>query len=385
MAEVSVVRCDDYNADEVKKALESAVDAVNGFEKFKPGMRVVIKANLVSAIPAAGAATTHPTVICALCDILSERGAGEIVIGDSPGGLYNSAFVGRVYSVTGMHEAEKHGAVLNRDFGEKKAEYPEAAVLKEFYYTSYLDGADFLINFCKLKSHGMMGMSAAAKNMFGAVPGILKPEYHYKYPKHEDFARMIIDLDEFFKSDLSVCDAIVAMEGNGPTKGTPRKLGALLASPSPHLLDLAAARLMGLTRDDVPTLEAAFERKLIPALAGELDISGSLDDFAVSDFNNVADRNSIVFHSGETGLRSRLLGSIYRKALCPRPVLKPKECVGCEECFRICPAKAIVMKDKKPVIDRKSCIMCFCCQEFCPKGALKVKRPAVARIITPEK
>jgi len=186
------------------------------------------------------AATTHPTLVCALVDMLTARGA-RVIVGDSPGGLYNSVFVGRVYSASGMREVEAHGAALNSDFSEKSAEFAEGKVLHSFTYTGYLDKADLIINFCKLKSHGMMGMSCAAKNMFGVIPGVIKPEYHYRYPKYEDFANMIVDLDEYFHPVLSIADAVIGMEGNGPTAGTPRRLGCLLASRSPHALDMVAA------------------------------------------------------------------------------------------------------------------------------------------------
>jgi len=43
------------------------------------------------------------------------------------------------------------------------------------------------------------------------------------------------------------------------------------------------------------------------------------------------------------------------------------------------------MKDKKPRIDRHLCIRCFCCQEFCPVGAMKVKRTALATLLTHQK
>ena len=136
-----------------------------------------------------------------------------------------------------MREVEGHGAKLNRDFSEVKATFPEGKILHDFVYTGYLDNADLIINFCKLKSHGMMGMSCAAKNMFGTIPGVIKPEYHFRFPKYEDFADMIVDLDEYFHPVLSIADAVVGMEGNGPTAGTPCKMGFLLASRSPHTLE----------------------------------------------------------------------------------------------------------------------------------------------------
>ena len=96
---VSVVPLENYTYDAARLALEELILNIGGLDFVKQGMRVAVKANLVSAMKPEKAATTHPVLLAALCDMLSERGA-EVVVGDSPGGLYNSAFVRHVYSVT---------------------------------------------------------------------------------------------------------------------------------------------------------------------------------------------------------------------------------------------------------------------------------------------
>ena len=382
---VSVVALGEYGIPEAKEALFDLLSRIGGFDFLPNGARVVIKANLVSAMKPEEAATTHPTLICALTELLLEHGASEVVIGDSPGGLYNSVFVGRVYSASGMREAEKHGARLNSDFSERTAEFPEGKVLHSFTYTGYLDNADLIINFCKLKSHGMMGMSCAAKNMFGTVPGIIKPEYHFRFPKYEDFADMILDLDEYFHPTLSIADAVIGMEGNGPTAGTPRRIGCLIASHSPHTLDMVAAKILGMEPFDIPTLEAAHRRGLLPDTVEEITLHGSLAEFILTDFEQVVERRSLEFVGNGKNPIKRFFGGIAGKILKTRPVLKKELCVGCGICANICPAKAIVIKKKKAVIDRKACIRCFCCQEFCPKSAMKVKRTALARLFHKER
>lgn len=378
--DVSVVKCDTYESEAVKAALEESIEAVGGLGWVKKGMKIAIKANLVSFMAPEKAATTHPTLLCELVKMLVEKGA-EVVIGDSPGGLYNSIFVNRVYKATGMAETEKYGATLNRNFGQSEAHNPDGVVLKKFTYTSYLDEADAIINFCKLKTHGMMGMSAAAKNIFGVIPGTLKPEYHFRFPKHDDFARMMVDLDEYFKVKLCVCDAIVGMEGNGPTMGTPRKIGAILASESPHKMDLVCAKIIGLEKDNVPTLVAAEERDLIPEKIEDLNIYGNIEDFIIDDFNNIPVHASIEFKKGSSKFFGKMASLITGSALRSKPKLKKSECVGCGVCRDICPAKAIKIEKGKAIIDRKLCIRCFCCQEFCPKGAMKVKRTFIAKML----
>ena len=381
---VSIVPLGEYGADSARAALEKVLAPIGGLDFVKAGETVVIKANLVSAMKPDAAATTHPDLICALVDMLVERGA-EVIVGDSPGGIYTQAFVGRVYTVSGIREAEKHGAKLNDDFSQCSARFDDACVLREFTYTGYLDKADHIINFCKLKSHGMMGMSCAAKNMFGAIPGIIKPEYHFRFPKYEDFADMIVDLDEYFHPTLSIADAVIGMEGNGPTAGTPRRVGCLLASRSPHALDLVAAKIIGITPSDVPTLAAAQRRGMIPESVSDITLIGSMSEFVLSDFELVVERHSLEFSSTSKNPIKRFFGKIAAAILRTKPKLKKDLCVGCGVCANICPAKAMTIKNKKVVIDRKKCIRCFCCQEFCPKSAMKVKRTFIAEIFHREK
>ncbi len=380
---VSVVPCDSYDPVQAENALRKALDPLGGLDWARPGMTVAVKANLVTFLKPEAAATTHPALLCALIKLLKEKGA-RVIVGDSPGGLFTKAYLDRIYSVTGMKAVEEAGGELNRNFEIKEASFPEAKEAKTFTYTAWLDNADAIIDFCKLKTHGMMAMSGAAKNMFGAVPGTAKPEYHYRYPDPDRFSDMILDLDEYFKPILSITDGVVGMEGNGPTAGTPRKIGVIIASDSPHAADLVGAELIGLKAEDVPTLQAAVRRGLIPETPEELDVSGDWKPFIVADYQRVETTHSLRFNKDSHTFFGKISSTFMDKALASRPVLTPDECIGCKECFRICPAKAIKMEDKKPVINRKECIRCFCCQEFCPKGALKVKRTWIAKLLIKE-
>ena len=373
--DVSIVRCADYGEETCERALREVLLPFGGLDWVRPGMRVVIKANLVSAMKPEKAATTHPALLAALTRMLRERGA-NVVIGDSPGGTFAAPHLNAVYRVCGLSEAETVGAELNRDFSQKEADLPEAHTAKHITYTGYLDGADAIISFCKLKSHGMLSLSAATKNLFGAVPGIIKPEYHYRYPDPMDFADMLIDLNEFFRPRLYLVDAVQTMEGNGPTAGTPKYMGALLAGTNPHKIDLLCAKLIGLEAKNVPTLRAAQERGLTPASAEELEISGDAEEFVCKDFVTVQKGTGTDFGAQ----KGKLLGAAAKTVLRARPKLKRSRCVGCGVCRDTCPVHAIVIEKGKAKIDRRACIRCFCCQEFCPKGAMRVHRTWVARI-----
>ena len=378
MADVICVPCADYEPAHCRAAMEALLARVGGLDWIRPGMRIGIKLNLVSAMAPELAATTHPALVSALVDILREKNAVP-VLGDSPSGLYNAAHLNRVYEVTGI---DSLNAELNRDFSTREIRLPEAKICKSAVVTGWLLDCDGIINFAKLKSHGMMGLSAAAKNLFGTVPGTMKPEYHFRFPKPEDFADMLVDLDEYWKPRLHIVDAVVAMEGNGPTAGTPKPLGCLLAGENPHRIDLLCAKLIGLDPATVPTLRAAQARILCPERLEELEIDGPWQELISEEFQIITERNGLQFQQLlGGGKRGELFSKFAARLIAARPSVEKDRCVGCRKCEQVCPAKAIRMRKNRPVVNRKTCIRCFCCQEFCPKGAMQVKRPPIARLL----
>lgn len=107
--DVSVVPCSTYDLSQCRQALEQLLSPLGGLDWVRPGMRVGLKANLITFLKPDAAGTTHPVVLSALSELLTERGA-EVIIGDSPGGLYNAAFVGPVPGMIGRNETRAIGA-----------------------------------------------------------------------------------------------------------------------------------------------------------------------------------------------------------------------------------------------------------------------------------
>lgn len=375
MEKVFIYKCDNYEDENVNKAMKETLSSFSFLENIKSGSKVVIKANLVSAMAPEKSATTHPKLLKYLTEYLLKKGC-NVVIGDSPGGLYNKNYLSHVYEVTKMNET---GATLNNNFSTASTSFLEAKVLKTFEYTAYLDHADMIINFCKLKSHGMMAMSCAVKNLFGTIPGTMKPEYHYRFPNRTDFANMLIDLNEYFKPKLNIVDAIVGMDGNGPTMGDSKKIGCILASENPYALDYICAKLIGLKESDVATINESLKRNLFKP--EKIELNDDISKYIIKDFNVKKDLNSIAFYQNQKGLVNKTLAFFSNRIFSNKPKCNNKKCIGCQKCANICPAKAITMVNKKPSIDRSKCIKCYCCQEFCPVGAMQVKSSLVAKFI----
>ncbi|MBE6967797.1 MAG: DUF362 domain-containing protein [Ruminococcaceae bacterium] len=372
--DVSIVPCADYEKETTERALEDVLRPIGGLDWVTPGMRIAVKANLVSFMKPETAAVTHPQLLQTLCAMLTARGA-EVTVGDSPGGTWGAVTLNPVYNATGVRCVEETGAKLNHDFGQREAEFPEGVACKRFPYTSWLDEADAVIDFCKLKTHGLAAMSCAVKNLFGVVPGTHKPEFHYLYPQVGQFCDMLVDINEYVRPRLTIVDAVMCMEGNGPTQGTPRHMGALIASESTYKADLLCAHLIGLDEKSCPTVAAAAQRGLCPADWRELAVSGDVTPFLQPDFDKVPSRGGVEFFG-----QSKLLLGFLNRCFGAYPKVDAQKCVGCGKCVESCPMDTVRLKNKRAVISRGRCIRCFCCQEFCPKGAITVGRTALAKL-----
>lgn len=373
--DVSISRCESYEPEVVKAGLLAALAPIGGLDWVTPGMKIALKVNMMMQIKPEKAGTVHPQIAASLCELLVERGA-NVVVGDSPGGPFSAAFLAGVYSTTGMRQVLKAGAMLNDNFAIQDVSFPEAVSAREFQVTSYIAEADAVIDLCKMKTHALMAYTGACKNLFGIIPGLRKSEFHYRYNTHEAFANMLVDLCEWCKPRLSIADAIMTMEGNGPSGGTPRFMGAILASFNPHALDLAGAHLMNLTANDVPTLTAAVQRGLVPQEIGDLRVFGDLESFVIPDYQ-LTPKQDVTLWGSKNPAIAKVLSGMFAS----RPLIDRNRCVGCGECFRVCPASAITIANKKASIDKQKCIRCFCCQEFCPHGVIEVHRPPVARLL----
>lgn len=382
-APVAVLRQTEYDRAEILARLNEQADLLGiGGDEYA-GKRVVIKPNLVAPTKPDGAATTHPVFLSAVVDFLRAHGANDLLLAESPGGIYSEAALKLNYKTCGIVDAAAACDLpLNYDTTADTVNAPNGRACRAFSVITPIREADVIVDLCRLKSHSLTKMSAAVKNLFGVIPGIRKFEMHSAYPALPVFSEMIVDLCQMLSEThevLAICDAIVGMEGNGPTGGDPKAIGAMLMSKNPFCLDLAAEAILGF-EGTISVTEAAKARGLCPASLDETDIRGiSPREITVTDFREPDATRKTFLRSLST-----LCGGRVANFFAPRPTITNR-CVGCGVCANSCPRKVIDMIEKnskkRASIRHAECIRCFCCQELCPFHAIDIKQNALVKIL----
>lgn len=373
VAKVSLTQCADYAQDTVERAMRTLLDPLGGMRRFiQPGQKVLLKLNLLMRRTPDRATTTHPAVAQALVRMVQEAG-GIPILADSPGGPFAEAYLRQVYKGTGIQEiSEQTGAALGTNTAVGILDAPDGRAIQRIdVMQSFLD-ADVLISVGKLKTHGLTTMTGAVKNLYGLVPGTVKVDYHARFPDRRVFADMLVDLYEAAKPALCVLDAVDCMEGEGPSGGKPRHVGALIASANGHAIDAVGAQLIGLAPERVLTLVAAKERSLLPQVQVE---GAAVESLRVKDFD--IPMSSPVGTNGIERLSKGLL-----RFLRPKPVFPHIRCNECGVCVKSCPVEAITMNAQhRPEVNLHKCIRCFCCQELCPQNDVQIRRHPIMRLI----
>lgn len=370
----------EYKEDLIYPAICRSLEALGIEKDMRPGLKVVIKPNLIMAKKPEYPVTTHPLVIRGVARWLNEHGVTDITLAESSGGLYSAEYMKNVYNTCGMRLLEPQ-VRLNMDFSARTVNCPQGFANHSFHIITPVASADYVINICKLKTHAMTGYSGGIKNLFGVIPGLEKPQLHYRWPQLPDFSRMLLELARTVNPQLTIIDAIDAMEGNGPTGGTSHPLHLLLAARDLYTQDYFAAGLMKLNPMKIEMIRQALEAGL--ARPDEIELAGDPVPGDLTPFR-LPDTKRLDFSGNVPGFLQKPFLFFAGRLMKSYPQVDREKCVGCGKCAESCPAHVIRITQgrragsadlgKKAVFRKKGCISCFCCQEMCPVKAISVRK-----------
>ncbi|MEW6684921.1 MAG: DUF362 domain-containing protein [Candidatus Edwardsbacteria bacterium] len=370
---VALIRCRDYERSTVTTSIRQALALVGGLESIvKPGQRVLLKVNLLSARKPEEAVTTHPEVVRALA--LEVKKAGGIpVIGDSPS---ITGELNRCWQVTGIKQVAEELNLKLINF-ETSGILSKRINSRTYWLAKPALDADVIINIPKLKTHHLTLLTCGIKNLFGVIPGLRKTAYHKEFLKPKAFSKILVDIFSLVKPQLTVVDGIVGMEGaGGPSTGKIRPIGLIIAGTDAVAVDVLVTKILGKNPLSIYTTQIAFERGLGEADLEKIEILGEpIENVTISDFEWPVNW----YYQAIPMLPIKLLKGLHWI----RPTIAKGRCEGCGFCVQICPTSALsfLNSPKIPEFNYKLCINCFCCAEVCPSQAIEQKRSRIARVV----
>lgn len=355
--ELSLTRCTTYDYEYLKKKVEENLSQLGGMSTFvKPGQKVMLKPNIFSIAPKGNNAATHFNLIKAVAALVLEAGGkpviGEFVCGDEEG-ANRKAFIAQ-----GLHIIAKELGVRLSDFQTgyfTKIPIKNAYHVRSAHFANNYINADVRINLPKFKTHMHTGITGAVKNIYGCIRHDERMDIHRKYQK-EEFCKSVVDLFSVAHFDLTIMDAIVALEGNnGPAEGPEAKLGYIISSKDAVSVDYVAAEIAAMDPKVLPTIRHAYEKGL-----GSKHIQFKGDALDTRDFLT----NDAYQYYRKLFQEEKPDNTIWRKIT--------EKCIQCLACKNNCPVNAIHYDgNEKLVIDTDTCIGCDCCIEVCPVQAIE--------------
>jgi uncharacterized protein (DUF362 family) len=181
----------------------------------------------------------------------------EIFVVESDATMTNAD---KAYVATGMKEmCERNGVkFLNLRYQKDKVKIPvpDCETLSSITVPRIVMESA-VISAAKMKTHMATKVTLGMKNMFGLLPDKFKGKFHMN-----GISKVVVDINTVIKPALTVIDGFVAMEGRGPTDGTPVKMDLIIAGKDVIATDATAARVMGFDPHEISHIRTAAQKGL---------------------------------------------------------------------------------------------------------------------------
>lgn len=372
MDKIFIYKCEKYDLEKIKRIIKNIFFESGFNKKLEDNDSVFLKLNLLRGAAPEKSVTTHPVFVRAVVEVLLEKDL-KVIIGDSPAGPFSQFLLKNTYKECGLLDELKDLDVeFNYNTDTKFIHSEKALRLRDFEVFERILETDLLINLPKLKTHTMMRYTGAVKNMFGAIAGLTKADYHFRLQEGEEFAEHLIDICETIKPDFNLMDGIMAMEGDGPSGGESINSKAIIGGENPYALDKVATEYISFSEDYVYTVKASKNRKLYE----NIKVYG--DEIYPIEFKKPkATQVTFLPNWLPEPIQDFLIDRLKAKI-----IFDLDKCIKCGHCGRSCPVKIINYDiEGYPYYNEKECINCFCCHEVCPVDAIDVKNPFISSII----
>ncbi len=352
---MSKVIISDIQNNEISEIIKNVFDIFGVAEKVKD-KKVLVKPNLLGPYPPERGVTTDPRIISAIIKKLKRYSPKDIIVGDNSGSIHFDPL--KIAKITGILDAS--GGCYSNISKEVVEVKVESKFIEELFISKIVKEADYIINVPKFKTHSLTTITGAIKNMFGIIPGGKKAKLHTYAQSVKEFAELLVDIYQIRVPDLNIMDAIIGMEGMGPTNGKIRIINKVISSDNGISLDSVMATMMGLKPDTIELLQISKKRNL-----GKIDISNIIIDGELEVISGFRTPNNGFLQR----IRKKMIPHIFSFAVV-KPIVNHNKCKICKKCIEVCPVFAMNLTNKFPEADRKKCISCFCCDEHCPYGAI---------------
>lgn len=346
----------DYDSKVLANTVNNIFNDLELNNKISKDMNVVIKPDLMIGMEDKEYTAASSELIYEIAKKVKLCGA-NVIIADRTDGVYNIENINEEYEKLGLLKLEEKFISLNRDISVTKVDVKSDEDIDKIQIINTIKNADLVINVPKLKTHNLFGMSGAIVNMFGIItPESLKALYG-KYESREKLSKIAFMIAKSIKKQVTIMDAVVAMEGDGPSIGDKVNYGHIIASDSLYELDYIVAKKIFKKYNKLPIIQEIL-RVVDETHLKQIEVKEE-------------SKKTRQFKMPQTMKKTAFFKKYW-------PVINEKKCINCKICVVRCPNAVIDEVDHKIKMERRyRCTRCMYCIDQCPVGAITLKKMKV--------